>query len=150
MDLIRSEFLSDFPIVIAMPVAWGEMDAFGHVNNIVFFRHFESARIALLDAIDFRDPTHNEGVGPILASTSCRFRRPLAYPDTVHVGTRVRSIESDRFELEFRTVSLALGQTAAEGLGVVVAYDYGKARKTPLPERVRTSIDMLPTAALGR
>jgi acyl-CoA thioester hydrolase len=149
MDLIRSEWLADFPIVIAVPVAWGEMDAFGHVNNIVFFRHVESARIALLDAIDFRDPAHNDGVGPILASTQCRFRRPLVYPDTVHVGARVRSLESERFELEFRTVSLALQQTAAEGLGVVVAYDYGQARKTALPERVRAAIDLLPAVALG-
>jgi acyl-CoA thioester hydrolase len=150
MELIRSEFLSDFPIVIAVPIAWGEMDAFGHVNNIVFFRHFESARIALLDAIDFLEPASNDGVGPILASTHCRFRRPLTYPDTVHVGTRVRSIESDRFELEFRTVSLASSQTAAEGLGVVVAYHYANAHKTALPERVHTSIDTLSASVLGR
>ncbi len=143
MELIQSAHLADFPIVIATPIAWGELDSFGHVNNIVFFRHFENARIALLDRIDFRDPAHNDGVGPILASTQCRFRRPLTYPDTVHVGARVRTLEADRFELEFRTVSLALGKTAAEGWGVVVAYHYEQSRKAPLPERVQQLIETL-------
>jgi acyl-CoA thioester hydrolase len=140
---IASEYLPDFPIVVSIPVAWGELDAYGHVNNIVFFRQFESARIALLDAIDFRDPQHNDGVGPILHSTQCRFRRPLSYPDTVHVGARVSGVEADRFVLEFRTYSLALQALAAEGSGIIVAYHYEEARKAPLSERVRQNMARL-------
>ncbi|MGH7462964.1 MAG: acyl-CoA thioesterase [Longimicrobiales bacterium] len=143
MESIRSEFLPDFPIVVRIPVAWGEMDAYGHVNNIVFFRHFESARIALLDAIDFRDPAHNNGIGPILASTQCRFRRPIAYPDTLLVGARIRSVEDDRFEMEYRLVSLALQGLAADGSGMVVAYRYEEARKASLPAAVRARIEGL-------
>ena len=145
MDLIQSSHLPDFPIVIATPVAWGEMDSYGHVNNIVFFRHFENARIAFLDHIEFREPARNNDIGPILASTQCRFRRPLTYPDTVHVGARVLTLESDRFELEFRTVSVNLGGIVAQGSGVIVAYDYTLARKALIPERVRQQIE-----ALGR
>jgi acyl-CoA thioester hydrolase len=145
MELIESEFLPDFPIVVSIPVAWGEMDAYGHVNNIVFFRHFESARIALLDAIDFRDPAHHDGIGPILASTQCKFRRPIAYPDTLHVGARIRSIDDDRFEMEYRLVSLAARGIAADGTGVVVAYRYAEARKTSLPAAVRARLEALNT-----
>jgi acyl-CoA thioester hydrolase len=145
MNPITSAHLPGFPIVVAIPIAWGEMDAYGHVNNIVFFRQFESARIALLDAIDFRDPAHNDGVGPILASTQCRFRRPLAYPDTVHVGARVSNLEADRFELQFQTFSLTLQTTVADGSGLVVAYHYEQAQKAPLSERVRQNIARLGT-----
>lgn len=126
-------------IIITVPVAWGEMDAFGHVNNAVFFRYFESARIAYLEAIDFRGDTPDR-VGPILASTHCRFRRPLAYPDTLRVHARATLVDEDRFTMEYRILSDQLGAVAAEGGGVVVAYDYAHARKARLPDAVRARI----------
>lgn len=126
-------------IIITVPVAWGEMDAFGHVNNAVFFRYFESARIAYLEAIDFRGDTPDR-VGPILASTHCRFRRPLAYPDTLRVHARATLVDEDRFTMEYRILSDQLGAVAAEGGGVVVAYDYAHACKARLPDAVRARI----------
>ncbi|MBW3554325.1 MAG: acyl-CoA thioesterase [Gemmatimonadetes bacterium] len=127
-----------FPIIVEIPVRWGDMDAFGHVNNTVFFRFFESARIEYLRAIAFVGG--GEAVGPILASTHCRFRRPVRFPDTVRVGARTTAVAEDRFTMEYRLVSLALGEVAAEGGGVVVSYDYGTARKAPLPAPVRERI----------
>jgi acyl-CoA thioester hydrolase len=137
---VAEDPLADFPVVIEVPVAWGEMDAFGHVNNTVFFRWFESARIAYLAAIDFTAGGGSGAVGPILASTHCRFRRPLAFPDTVRVGARTTDLGEDRFVMEYRLVSLTAGEIAAEGSGVVVSYDYGAARKTPIPLPVRERI----------
>lgn len=134
--------LAGFAVVLDIPVRWGDMDAFGHVNNTVFFRFFESARIEYLRAIGFVGG--GDGVGPILASTHCRFRRPVAFPDTVRVGARTTAVDEDRFTMEYRLVSEALGEVAAEGGGVVVSYDYGEARKAPLPAAVRERI-----AALG-
>lgn len=135
--------LAGFPITVDVQVAWGDMDAFAHVNNTVFFRWFESARIAFLAAIEFTAGGPGEGVGPILASTSCRFRRPVAFPDTVTVGVRVASVTEDRFIHEYRVVSEALGAVAAEGEGVVVSYDYGAKSKTPIPAGVRAAIEAL-------
>ncbi|MBR9990136.1 MAG: acyl-CoA thioesterase [Gemmatimonadetes bacterium] len=131
--------LAAFPIITTVPVAWGEMDAFGHVNNIVYFRYFESARFAYLEAIGFRGDTP-DGIGPILASTQCRFRLPLTYPDTVHIGARTIETGDDRFTMEYRIISDAHGDTAAEGGGVIVAYDYRNVRKAALPEEVRARI----------
>ena len=133
--------LREFPVSIQLPVAWGDMDAFGHVNNTVYFRYFESARIAYLDRIDFRG--EGEGIGPILASTHCRFRRPLTYPDTVRVGARTTQLQDDRFTMEYRVVSEEFGETVAEGGGVVVGFDYGEREKAALPEAVRERIRKL-------
>jgi acyl-CoA thioester hydrolase len=135
-----SEPLDGFPIIIDVPVAWGEMDAFRHVNNIVFFRYFESARMAYLAAIGF---TGEAGVGPILASTRCRFRRPLEHPDSVRVGARTTEVATDRFTMEYVVVSRAQGAVAAEGAGVVVAYDYATRSRTVLPAEVRQRIAQL-------
>ena len=130
--------LAGFAVIVEIPVRWGDMDAFGHVNNTVFFRFFESARIEYLRAIEFIGGA--DGIGPILASTHCRFRRPVAFPDTARVGARTTALDEDRFTMEYRLVSDALGEVAAEGGGVVVSYDYGAARKAPLPAAVRERI----------
>jgi acyl-CoA thioester hydrolase len=130
--------MEEYPVVIEVPIAWGDMDAFGHVNNTVYFRLFESARIAYLDRIDFRG--QGSSVGPILASTHCRFRRALVYPDTVKVSTRVTELDIDRFTMEYRIISGKSGELAAEGGGVVVAYDYAAAHKTDLPNTVHAAV----------
>ncbi len=133
--------IESFPVVIEIPVAWGDMDAFGHVNNVVYFRYFESARIAYFEQIDYLALMERTGVGPILAATSCRFRAPLTYPDTVRAGARIRDLQADRFRMDYLLVSRELDVVAAEGEGRVVSFDYRRNCKVPLPgelaERIR-------------
>jgi acyl-CoA thioester hydrolase len=85
----------------------------------------------------------NTGIGPSLASAQCRFKFPLTYPDTIQVGVRAGDLEEDRFLMYFRIVSLRHSRIAAEGDGLIVAYDYRTYRKAPLPSAVRTQIDQL-------
>ncbi|HEX6622399.1 MAG TPA: acyl-CoA thioesterase, partial [Pyrinomonadaceae bacterium] len=99
------ELLEAYPVVIETPVAWGEMDSFQHVNNIVYFRYFESARMAYFERVGFWAYMDETGVGPILASTRCKFILPLTYPDTVSIGARVSEIEDDRFTMSYAVVS---------------------------------------------
>ena len=132
--------LEGFPVVIEAPVVWGEMDAFRHVNNTVYFRYFESVRIACFERVGFLDVMERTGVGPILASTSCRFKFPLTYPDTVSIGTRIVDLEETRFRMEYRVVSQRHQRVAAEGDGVIVSYDYREGRKAPVPDAVRERI----------
>jgi acyl-CoA thioester hydrolase len=145
---LRREFLPEYPVVVAIPVAWGDMDYFRHVNNIVFFRYFESARIAYLQRIGFDRELEQSGVGPILGATDCRFRRPVTYPDVVQVGARTTELGDDRFRMEYRLVSEAQRAVAAEGGGTLVAFDYRRNRKTQLPESVRSAIERLEHGAV--
>ncbi len=135
-----NESLAGFPVVIDIPVAWGEMDALRHVNNIVYFRYFESARTAYFEKLRLWEFMNQTGVGPILASIQCKFKIPLTYPDTVSVGTRIPSIEQDRFVMEYRAVSHKSQAIAAQGEGVVVSYNYRESRKTSLPEEMKQRI----------
>jgi len=135
-----TNLLQDFPVIVQVPVAWGEMDALGHVNNAVYFRYFESARIAYLTKINFIDPAANNGLASILASTQCDFRKALVYPDTVAIGARVAEIGADRFAMEYRLVSNRLQKIAAEGKGIIVSYHYHEKRKADLPETIRRNI----------
>ena len=132
--------LKAFPVVLQIPVAWGDMDSLQHVNNTVYFRYFESARVAYFDRIGMWKYMEETGTGPILASTECRFRIPLTFPDTVSVGTRIPKIEEDRFLMEYRVVSQHFRKVAAEGEGIVVSYDYRSKKKVPIPEELKRRI----------
>jgi len=129
-----------YPVVIEIPVAWGEMDAFQHLNNIVYFRYFESARIAYFEKLDLLELMTQKGIGPILASTSCKFRIPLTYPDKVLSGAKVSKIEKDRFTMNYIVVSTKLERIAAEGEGLIVAYNYRENKKITIPQNMRDRI----------
>ena len=135
--------LDHFPVVITIPVAWGEMDSFQHVNNVVYFRYFESARIAYFSRLNYAEILDDLGVGPILASISCRFKFPLTYPDTVWSGCRVTHIGDDRFTVHHVVYSQTHSRIAAEGDGVIVAYDYRALKKAALPDEMRRRIEAL-------
>ena len=140
----REELEKTFPICVARDVRWGDMDAFQHVNNSVYFRYFEDARIAYFTGTGVTESTGTpNGAGPILASTSCRFKAPLTYPDTVHIGARVVTLGDDRFTMEYAVLSESLGRVVAKGEAVVVAFDYDAMRKTQVQPQWRAAIEKI-------
>lgn len=141
------ELLGHLPVVVRIPVQWGEMDAYGHVNNTVFFRYFESARVEFLERCGFLQSYEQDRIGAILHSTHCRFRRPLFYPDTAVIGTGAEEILHDRFHMRYEVVSLSSGERVAEGSGIVVSYDYEGHRIAAIPDRVRARICELEVAS---
>jgi acyl-CoA thioester hydrolase len=141
------KLLEGYPVVIEIPGAWGEMDSLQHVNNIVYFRYFESARMAYFHEIDIWSYMDETGIGPILASTECKFKIPLSYPDTVSVGTKIINVEEDRFLMKYLVVSHEHQRIAAEGEGVVVSYDYRGKKKAPLPQEIKARIEALESSA---
>ncbi len=134
------ELLTGYPVVVELPVAWGEMDAFQHVNNVVYFRYFENARILYSKKAGLHAIKEQTGIGPILGSTSCRYKFPLTYPDTVSVGAKTVHIAEDRFTMQYVIVSHRHGKIAADGDGVIVIYDYRESRKTAMPDEIRSRL----------
>ena len=134
------DLLKRFPVVIEMPIAWGDMDAFQHVNNTMYFKYFESARIAYFEKLDFNRQMIKTGIGPILATTQCRFKIPLTYPDQVSVGAKVDLIEKDRFLMKYLVVSHKHKYIAATGDGLLVSFNYHESKKAPLPDEIRAPI----------
>jgi acyl-CoA thioester hydrolase len=127
-------------VTIEIPVAWGDMDAFGHVNNTVYFRWFESARIAYFDQIGLGERMRRERKGPILARTSCDYEKPLTFPDTVKASAKVVKLGNTSFVMEYQVTSQKHG-LAAKGEGVIVLVDYEKGGKVPLDDELRARID---------
>ena len=137
-----------WPVSVEVPVAWGDMDAFGHVNNTVYFRWFESARIAYFERVGLNARMKAAQVGPILARTSCDFLRPLTFPDTVLAEAGVARLGTTSFVMRYRVRSRAHGLAeAARGEGVVVLFDYARGAKLPLDPPLRQAIEALEAAA---
>lgn len=147
MSEATRELAAGFPARVRIPVQWGDMDAYGHVNNAVYFRWFESARIEYLGLCGFLESYEEDRVGPILHSTSCRFRRALSFPDEVLVGGRASSVGEDRFEMEYRVVSVTGDAVAAEGTGLIVSFDYRAGEKRAIPAAIRTRIEEMESEA---
>ena len=143
MEPLIATLLAGYRVVLVLPVFWGDQDAFGHVNNKVTFRWFELARIAYFQRIGLIELFQTERVGPILASTSCDFRRELNFPDTVHVGIRAAKVGRTSLTLEHAVISESQSAIAAEGTSTVVVFDYRVRKPHPIPPSLREAIETL-------
>ncbi len=143
MDSEIEKLRRGFPVWVTLPVQWGDQDAFGHVNNTVYFRWFESARIAYGGRIDLSESGDGRKVAPILAAITCNYRRQLKYPDRVHVGARIIRIGRSSLTMEHRLISEAWRAIAAEGDSTLVAFDYAAQTPVPVPAAVRSRIEQL-------
>ncbi|MCD2519524.1 acyl-CoA thioesterase [Massilia sp. G4R7] len=128
-------------------IRWGDMDAMGHVNNTVYFRYIESARIAWLDQVGaLPDPTASSE-GPVIVNANCSFLKQLTYPGEIEVSTFVgppgRSSIEVTHEIRLIGPDGQPGQLSAEGGAKVVWIDFKAEKSRPWPERLRA---LLPIA----
>ena len=120
-------------------IRWGDMDAFGHVNNTVYFRYMESGRIAFLEQA--AGDLEIQGEGPVIVTAYCSFIRQLKYPGEIEIRTFAGPAGRSSFEVthEIRMVDTdgnAAG-VAAEGGGKVVWIDFAAEKSVPLPVGLR-------------
>jgi len=119
-----------------MPIRWGDMDAMGHVNNTVYFRYLEQARIEWFTEAGCQpDP---QGEGPVIINAHCTFIRQLKYPGDIEIRTYVGVAGRSSFETyqEIRRVD-QVEILAAEGGAKVVWVNFPSEKSVSLPERVR-------------
>ena len=119
--------MSRFNFTVEIDVAWGDMDAMSHVNNTVYFKYMETARIEFFS--QFFDQLAKVGNttitnGLALAEARCRFKVPLTYPDKVIVGCGVGQVDESQFMVIQEIYSTKMECVAAEGDGRMVSYDY--------------------------
>ncbi|UVW27342.1 thioesterase family protein [Massilia sp. H6] len=130
---------------MTMPIRWGDMDAMGHVNNTVYFRYIETARIAWLEQVGALPDPSSEG--PVIVSAHCSFLKQLTYPGQIEVTTWVGPPGRSSFEVshEIRLVGPGgqAGALHAEGGAKVVWVEFRAEKSKPLPDRLRA---LLPAA----
>jgi acyl-CoA thioester hydrolase len=135
--------LADYATITEIPVAWGEMDALNHVNNAVYFRYFETARLDFFKHIELMEEMKVTNVGPVLGDTYCKYILPVTYPDTLLIGSKVSEISKDRFKMEYGIVSKKLGKLTTVGEATIVMFNFKTNQKALLSERLSNAIEQL-------
>jgi len=120
----------------SIPVRWGDMDAYGHVNNTLYFRYFEEARFMwMLDkGIALKADTH-----PVVVTIGCTFLRPLFHPDTLRIDMFISEPGRSSFMVTYKVYTATQPDTlVAEGYSKVVWVSSADGKSVPLPDFVRS------------
>jgi len=131
-----------FPVKLNIRLDWSEMDMFGHINNVMFFKFMQASRVNYWEVSKFDGDYKTKKQGPLLVSSNCQFRKPLFYPGNITVEARVEFIKNTSFGIEHRILN-DKGEVCAEGHDVVVLYDFNKNETVTIPAYVRESIEQL-------
>jgi acyl-CoA thioester hydrolase len=130
------------PFVHRERVRFGDLDAMRHLNNVVFLRYFENARISylrqLMPAYDPSSP-EKDPFGVIFAQCHIDYRAPVHFDEDLDVMCGISDVGRKSFRVPFE---MRVGdRLAADGFGVLVAYDYASGRSRPLPDALRARLE---------
>lgn len=125
--------MESFKVEVEIPVQWRDMDAKQHVNNVVYLKWVEAARIKFFTELNGANLNNEDDIGPILAWQECKYIRPVTYPDTIVVSIKKTQTLEDRIVTESRIFSKNQNALVAISNQQTVAYDFKLRRKAMLP-----------------
>ncbi|WP_350561879.1 acyl-CoA thioesterase [Psychrobacter sp. CAL346-MNA-CIBAN-0220] len=128
--------LAHYPVIHTQPIQWGEMDAFNHLNNVVYYRYAESARIAYLQELGMFDGS----MVTVLAQSSCQYLLPVTYPDTLLLGVRCQRLGTTSIVIEYSYYSCAQQALVAIADAVIVRLDSDGKDKLPWTKEERARL----------
>lgn len=121
---------------------WADNDAYGHVNNTVYYGWFDTAVNAWLTEEGLLDFAAGDPIG-LVAETGCRYARPLAFPEPVEIGLAVERIGRSSVRYRLGVFAKASAEAAAEGHFVHVCVSRATRRPVPLPEAWRQKLNAI-------
>ncbi len=132
----------DYRAFRTIPTRWMDNDAYGHVNNVVYYSWFDTAVNALLVEWGLLDIQHGRTIG-LVVETGCRYFRSVAFPDSVEAGVRIAALGSSSVRWEVGLFTAGHDSPAAEGYFVHVYVDRDTRRPVPLPADWRAKLAAL-------
>ncbi len=133
---------SAYRVFRSLTTRWMDNDAYGHVNNVVYYSWFDTAVNAYLIEQGVLDIAHGETIG-LVVETQCRYFAPLAFPQTVEAGIRVARLGASSVRYEIGLFAQGAPLTAASGHFIHVYVDKATRRPTPLPLNLKTVLERL-------
>lgn len=120
-------------------ISWGDMDAFGHVNNVVYYRYIENARIAYLDQVNLL----NYSIHIVVASSQCKYLSPVTYPDILNIRVELLELRNSAFSMRYLLWSEMQQKNIAEAKVVMVCVDQNVGKKVTMPEQLKKELLIL-------
>ncbi|MGZ5079520.1 MAG: acyl-CoA thioesterase, partial [Usitatibacter sp.] len=137
---------SDYPHARTITTRWMDNDAYGHVNNVVYFSYFDTAVNLWLIERGVLDIEKSAVIGYVV-ETGCQFFAPLAYPETVTAALRVAHVGRSSVRYEVAIFGENADTAAAQGHFVHVYVDRATGRPVELPAQLRSALEPLRTAS---
>lgn len=131
-----------FPVIRPVPTRWSDNDAYGHLNNVVYYALFDAALNAELIAAGALDVTGDAVIG-VVAESGCAYFRSLAFPETVEVGIGVSRMGATSTRFVFAAFRQGEDAAAAQGHFVQVSVDRATGRPAPHPPALRAVLERL-------
>ena len=132
----------NFHVKLQLRIDWSELDTFGHVNNVSYFKYIQASRVNYMEYFRMINYHKETNTGPILASCKCDFKKPLYYPGQVIIFSRVEYIKNTSFCICHKLID-EKGEVVAEAQDILVMYDYNKNNKIPFPKELKAKIEKL-------
>jgi|JI8StandDraft_1071087.scaffolds.fasta_scaffold234161_2 acyl-CoA thioester hydrolase len=129
-------------LIVNIAIDWAELDLFGHVNNVAFFRYLQNTRVQYCQAIGITVLNETGKPGFVVASSKCQFLKPLYFPGQVQVMVKTEWIKNSSFQLSYQLFNQH-NEKVAEAEDVLVLYDYSKGSKMLVPIEIRERISAL-------
>lgn len=117
-------------------IDWSEMDLFGHINNVAYFKYFQSARVHFLTHIGINTSNPKNAQSFVVAECFCNYHQPLYYPDEIQIQTKVTWVKNTSFQLQ-HLIFNSSNSLCANGKDVIVLYDYFKGEKVLVSDNIR-------------
>jgi acyl-CoA thioester hydrolase len=134
--------MEKYPIKLQLKLDWSEMDMFGHINNVSYFKYIQASRVNYWEQIGL-DKLHGQiKIGPMLASTSCQFKKPLFYPGNIVVEASVVFMKTSSFGIRHRILDSS-GKVAATADDIIVMYDFVSNKTIEIPQDMRKKVEQL-------
>lgn len=134
--------MQTFPVTLNLRIDWSELDLFGHVNNVSFFKYIQAARLNYWEHIGLYQYFQETKTGPMVVNSSCNFKKPLFYPGNILIESRCEFIKTTSFGLQHRILNDA-NEIAAEAHDVMVIFNFLKNEKAPFPIQFREAAEKL-------
>jgi acyl-CoA thioester hydrolase len=125
-----------------IPIRWGDMDAMGHVNNTVYFRYMEQARISWFEALVPEDEVW-QSTGIVIANASCNYKRAITYPGMVEVKLMVGKPGGSSVPTYYELRVEADPGTYADGAATVVFVDMKTQKPSRIPDGIRNRLESI-------
>ena len=135
----------EYATSLELRIDWSDLDSFGHINNLAILRYAQSARLNYMEQVGMMKFHEETGIGPVLASMNCQFRKQLFYPGKVTIRSLIDHLKTTSFQMR-HVVLDGQGDCVAETTDVLVMFDYRRNEKQPIPEAFRRRLETFRTA----
>ena len=128
-----------FPFPLKQQVAWGEMDAFNHINNVIYFRYFETGRVEFFNKTNLWQSYIDENIRIVVGKLECNYVKEITHPAEIEIAVGIKKIGNS--SLTVHHIVKQNGEIAGHGEGIIVATNPQSGKSTPWTDTLRRAFE---------